>query len=80
MQDNQSTYGKPIGRWVIFFQLPALSAELVGGARGRAGALYQFSTVKKTSVTEVVIGWPLTSKILGCATAKNIRLRIKIVE
>jgi len=31
-------------------------------------------------VTDVVIGWPLPNKIIGCATAKNIRLRIKIVE
>ena len=31
-------------------------------------------------MTKVVIDWPLQNKILGCATAKNIRLRIEIVE
>jgi len=34
----------------------------------------------KTSVTEVVIDWPFPNKIIGCATAKSIRLRIKIAE
>ena len=32
------------------------------------GALYQFSTVIKTSVTDDVIVWPLPNKIIGCAT------------
>ena len=33
------------------------------------GALYQLSTVRKTSVTDDVIDWPLPNKIFGCATA-----------
>jgi len=39
-----------------------------------------FSTVRKTSVTDVVIDWSLPNKIIGCAAAENIRPRIKIVE
>jgi len=31
------------------------------------GALYQFSTRRKTSVTDDVIDWPLPNKNLGCA-------------
>jgi len=38
-------------------------------AKISAGALYQFSTVRKTSVTDDVIDWPLTNKILDCDTA-----------
>jgi len=33
------------------------------------GALYQFSTVRKTSVTDNCSDWPLPNKILGCSTA-----------
>jgi len=44
------------------------------------GEFCQFSTVRKTPVTDVVIDWPLPDKILDCVAAKNIRLRIKIVE
>jgi len=32
------------------------------------GALYEFSTVRKTSVTDDVIDWPLPNKMFGCAT------------
>jgi len=32
------------------------------------GDLYQFSTVKKTSVTDNIMDWPLLNDILGCAT------------
>jgi len=33
------------------------------------GTLHQFSTVRKTTVTDNVIGWSLPNKIIGCATA-----------
>jgi len=32
------------------------------------GALYQFSSVGKTSVTDDIIDWPLPKKIICCAT------------
>jgi len=35
------------------------------------GALYQFSTLRKTSVTDDIIDWPLPNKIIGCATVRK---------
>jgi len=35
------------------------------------GTLYQFSTVRKTSMTDDVTDWPLPKKIFGCATAHS---------
>jgi len=37
-----------------------------------AGAWYQVSTTRKTSMTGDMIDWPLPNKILGCATGKAV--------
>jgi len=50
-------------------KMPCLSWKKL--AKTFTGVLYQFSTIRKTSVTEDIIGWPLPNKRLGCATEKD---------
>jgi len=42
-------------------------------AKISTGVFYQFSTVRKMSVTDDIIDWPLPKKIIGCTTEKQSR-------
>jgi len=49
-------------------------------AKSFTGILYQFSTIRKTSVTDNIIEWSLGKIIFGCATGQGGSKKVGAVE